>query len=281
MSRAIGTEGGRSDRRRTTDSPRALVALGVCGALVFVVPMAALVVRAPWRSVGELVTSGPIRSALWLSIVTSVVAALVSIVFGVPLAWVLARSRLPGRRLLRAICTLSMVLPPVVGGVALFLAFGRRGLVGGSLDRWFGVTLPFSTPAVVMAQVFVAMPFLVLTVDAALEQVDGRFEDAARTLGGSEWYVFRRVTLPAIRPAIVTGVVLTWARALGEFGATITFAGSLPGVTRTMPLETYLALETDLDRAVLLSLVLVAISFAVLYGLRGRWVGAALSGGGA
>jgi molybdate transport system permease protein len=245
---------------------------------VFVVPLLALVFRAPWRSIGDVATSGPIRSALWLSLVTSTVAALVAIVLGVPLAWVLARSRLPGRRLLRAVCTLSMVLPPVVGGVALFQAVGRRGLIGGPLDRWFGVSLPFTTPAVVVAQVFVAMPFLVLTVDAALEQLDRRYEDAARTLGGSEWFVFRRVTLPAIRPAIVTGAVLTWARALGEFGATITFAGSLPGVTRTMPLEAYLALETDPDRAVLVSLLLVAISVAVLYALRGRWVGAALRG---
>lgn len=268
-----------SDRRGVTESSRLLIVLGLLGALVFVVPLAALVIRAPWGSLGEIVTSGPIRSALWLSIVTSVVAAGVSIVLGVPLAWVLARSRLPGRRMLRAVCTLSMVLPPVVGGVALFLAVGRRGVIGEPLDQLFGITLPFSTPAVVLAQVFVAMPFLVLTVDAALEGLDHRYEEAARTLGGSEWYVFRRVTLPAIRPAVVTGAVLTWARALGEFGATITFAGSLPGITRTMPLETYLALETDPDRAVLLSLLLVAISFAVLYALRGRWVGAALRGG--
>ncbi len=265
-------------RRGTAESPAILIGLGVAGALVFLLPLLALVVRAPWRSIGDVVTSGPIRSALWLSLVTSTLAALIAIVLGVPLAWVLARSRLPGRRLLRAVCTLSMVLPPVVGGVALFQAVGRRGLIGGPLDRWFGVTLPFSTPAVVVAQVFVAMPFLVLTVDAALEQLDRRYEDAARTLGGSEWFVFRRVTLPAIGPAVVTGAVLTWARALGEFGATITFAGSLPGVTRTMPLEAYLALETDPDRAVLVSLLLVAISFAVLYALRGRWVGTALRG---
>ena len=267
-----------NDHRQPTESSPLLVVLGVIGALVFVLPLAALVIRAPWRSLGELVTSGPIRSALWLSMVTSVVATLVSIALGVPLAWVLARSRLPGRRLLRTICALSMVLPPVVGGVALLLAVGRRGVIGGPLDRWFGVTLPFTTPAVVLAQVFVAMPFLVLTVDAALEGLDHRFEEAARTLGGSEWYVFRRVTLPAIRPAVLTGAVLTWARALGEFGATITFAGSLPGITRTMPLETFLALETDPDRAVLLSLLLVAISFAVLYALRGRWVEALLRG---
>ncbi|HEY5665024.1 MAG TPA: ABC transporter permease [Ilumatobacter sp.] len=265
-------------RRRRAESAPGLIAFGAVGALVFVLPLAALVVRAPWRSIGELATSGPIRSALWLSITTSLIATAFSVVFGVPLAWLLARSALPGRRLVRAICTLSMVLPPVVGGVALFLAFGRRGVLGGPLDRWLGISLPFSTPAVVLAQVFVAMPFLVLTVDAALEGLDVRYEDAARTLGGSEWYVFRRVTLPAVRPAVAAGAVLTWARALGEFGATITFAGSLPGVTRTMPLEAYLALESDPDRAVLVSLLLVVISFSVLFALRGRWVGAALRG---
>ncbi len=259
--------------------PAPLVVAGVLGAAVFVLPLLALLVRAPWRSVGDVVTSGPIRSALWLSVATSIVATAVSVVLGVPLAWLLARSRLPGRSLMRAICTLSMVLPPVVAGVALFLALGRRGLVGDALDSWFGITLPFSTPAVVVAQVFVAMPFLVLTVDAAFEQLDGRAEDAARSLGASEWHVFRRVTLPSVRPALVAGAVLTWARALGEFGATITFAGSLPGVTRTLPLEAYLALEVDADRAVLVSLLLVAISFAVLVSLRGRWIGALARGG--
>jgi molybdate transport system permease protein len=264
-------------RQRTS---RVLVLVGGLGALVFVVPLLALVVRAPWRSIGDVVADGPIRSALWLSISTSIVATVVSVVLGVPLAWLLARTRLPGRSALRAVCTLSMVLPPVVAGVALFLAIGRRGLVGEWLDRWFGVTLPFTTPAVVLAQVFVAMPFLVLTVDAALQQADVRYEEAARTLGASDLYVFRRVTIPSIRPALVAGAVLTWARALGEFGATITFAGSFPGTTRTMPLETYLALEVDPDRAVLLSLVLVVVSFVVLYAMRGRWVGAALRGAG-
>jgi len=255
-----------------------LLVLGVLGAMVFVLPLASIVIRAPWSSVGDLFSSGPVRTALWLSLTTSTAATVISIVLGVPLAWLLARSAVPGRGALRSVCTLSMVLPPVVAGVALFLALGRRGLVGRLLDDWFGITVPFTAAAVVLAQVFVAMPFLVLTVDAALEQLDLRFEDAARTLGGSEWYVFRRVTLPAIRPALVTGAVLTWARALGEFGATITFAGSLPGTTRTMPLEVYLALESDPDRAVLLSLVLVTISFAVLYALRGRWLGAAMRG---
>ncbi len=266
-------------RRVRRETSVVLLCLGVLGALVFVLPLASIVIRAPLGSVGDLFSSGPVRTALWLSLMTSIAATVVSIVLGVPLAWLLARSAVPGRGVLRVVCTLSMVLPPVVAGVALFLALGRRGLVGRLLDDWFGITVPFTGPAVVLAQVFVAMPFLVLTVDAALEQLDPRFEDAARTLGGSEWYVFRRVSLPAIRPALVTGAVLTWARALGEFGATITFAGSLPGTTRTMPLEVYLALESDPDRAVLLSLVLVTISFAVLYALRGRWLGAAMRGG--
>jgi molybdate transport system permease protein len=187
---------------------------------------------------------------------------------------VLARTEFTGRSVVRAMCTLSMVLPPVVAGVALFFSFGRRGLFGQYLDEWFGFRLPFTTWGVVMAQTFVAMPFLVLTLEAALRQVDRRYEDAARTLGGSRWYVFSRVTLPTVRPALVAGAVLAWARALGEFGATITFAGNFPGTTRTMPLATYLALETDPDEALVISLVLVAVSFAVLIALRDRWLGA-------
>ena len=245
---------------------------------MFVVPLLALVVRAPWSSVADVVTAPEVRTALRLSIITSSVATTISVVLGVPLAFLLARTTFPGRGLVRAVCTLSMVLPPVVAGVALFLALGRRGLIGAPLEDWFGLRLPFTTPAVVIAQVFVAMPFLVLTVDAAIASVDERREEVARTLGASEWYVFRKVLLPTVRPAVVAGTVLTWARALGEFGATITFAGSLPGVTRTMPLETYLALEVDLERAVLVSLVLVAISFAVLVTLRARWIGAATGG---
>jgi molybdate transport system permease protein len=166
-----------------------------------------------------------------------------------------------------------MVLPPVVGGVALFFALGRRGLVGQYLDRWFGITLPFSTAGVVLAQTFVSMPFLVLTVEAALRQFDTRYEDAARTLGAGRWHAFRRVTMPSIRPALVAGAVLAWARALGEFGATITFAGNLPGTTQTMPLAVYIALERNTSEAIVLSLVLIAVSFAVLIGLRDRWLG--------
>jgi len=190
---------------------------------------------------------------------------------GIPLAWVLARATFPGRSLVRALVTLPMVLPPVVGGAALLFAFGRRGLFGGPVHDATGFLLPFSTWGVVAANTFVAMPFLVLTVEAALRQLDRRYEDAARTLGASRWYVFRRVTLPAIRPALIAGAVLAWARALGEFGATITFAGNLQGRTQTLPLAVFVALESDRDTAVALSLVMVAVSLVVLVTLRERW----------
>jgi len=193
-------------------------------------------------------------------------------VLGLPLAWALATVDLPGRGFIRALCTLSMVLPPVIGGVALTFALGRRGVLGQYLDRWFGITLPFTTAGVVIAQTFVAMPFLVITVEAALRQLDLRVEDASRTLGASRSYTFWRVTLPAIRPALAAGAVLAWARALGEFGATITFAGNFPGRTQTMPLAVYISLETNPDEAIVLALVLIVISFTVLVALRDRWL---------
>lgn len=239
----------------------------------FALPFIGLLWRAPWRSLGDLLGRSSVRDALWLSIQTSLVSVVASLVLGVPLAWLLARIDFPGRGLVRALATLSMVLPPVVGGVALFASFGRRGLFGQYLDDWFGLRLPFTTTGVIVAQTFVAMPFLVLTVEAALRQFDHRVEDAARTLGAGRWYVFSRVTLPAVRPALLAGAVLAWARALGEFGATITFAGNFPGRTQTMPLATYLALETDPDEAIMLALVLIAVSFSVLLGLRDRWLG--------
>lgn len=236
-------------------------------------PFVGLIWRAPWGSVLDVLGRDTVQQALWLSLRTSLMATVLAIVFGLPLAWLLATVEFPGRAFVRALCTLSMVLPPVVGGVALFAAFGRRGLFGQWLDRWFGFRLPFTTWGVVVAQTFVAMPFLVITVEAALRQFDGRYEQAARTLGASRLYAFRRVTLPAIRPALVAGAVLAWARALGEFGATITFAGNFPGRTQTMPLMTYLALDINPPEALIMSLILVAVSFAVLVGLRDRWLG--------
>jgi molybdate transport system permease protein len=192
-------------------------------------------------------------------------------VLGVPLAWLLARVRWRGTSLLRALVTLPLVMPPVAGGIALLLALGRNGIVGKRLDDWFGITIPFTTTAVVLAEAFVAMPFLVLTVEGAFRSADAGYEEAAATLGASRLLTFWRVTLPLVRPSLAAGAVLCWARALGEFGATITFAGSFPGVTRTMPIEVYLAEQHDPDSAVALSLVLLAVSVVVLVALRERW----------
>jgi molybdate transport system permease protein len=192
----------------------------------------------------------------------------------VPLAWVLARLRFPGKSLLRGVTTLPMVLPPVVGGVALLLAFGRRGLIGQPIASLTGFGLPFTTPGVIVAEAFVAMPFLVITVEAGLRSMDLRFEDAARTLGAGRWTVFRRVTLPLIGPSLAAGAVLAWSRALGEFGATITFAGNFPGTTQTAPLAVYIDLESgQLPSAVMLSLLMIVVSLAVLVALRGRYLG--------
>jgi molybdate transport system permease protein len=236
-------------------------------------PLLGLLLRTPWGSAWQLLTARDTLTALRLSLFASLTATAIAIVLGVPLAWIFARTPFPGRGLVRALTILPMVLPPVVGGVALLLAFGREGVLGGWLQSWFGIRLPFTTAGAIMAETFVAMPFLVITVEAGLRQMDRRFEDAARTLGAGRWMVFWRVTLPLVRPALVAGGVLCWARALGEFGATITFAGNFPGTTQTMPLAVYLALETNPDGAVVLSLLLLAVSLGVLIGLRHRWLG--------
>ena len=259
---------------RRARTPWELGVPGALGALLLVVPLLGLLVRAPWSGLPRLLATSEVRDALWLSLVSATAATVVSVLLGVPLAWLLARSQLPGLRLLRALVTLPLVLPPVVGGVALLLVLGRTGLVGRYLDLWFGVSLPFTTLAVVVAETFVAMPFLVIAVEGAFRSADQGYDEAAATLGASRGVVFRRVTLPLVRPALVAGAVLCWARALGEFGATVTFAGNLQGTTRTMPLAVYLAMETDPEAAVALSLVLLAVSVTVLVLLRGRWVGA-------
>jgi len=241
-------------------------------AIFLLAPLAGLLVRAPWRDLPRILVDAQAVQALRLSLVTATAATVISLLLGVPLAWVLARARRRGLVLLRALVTLPLVLPPVVGGVALLLAFGRRGILGRYLDLWFGLTVPFSTVAVVVAESFVAMPFLVVTVEGALRSADLGLEEAAATLGSSPMATFRRVTLPLVAPSLAAGSVLCWARALGEFGATITFAGNLPGVTQTMPLAVYRAFETDPESAVALSLVLLVVSVAVLALLRDRWL---------
>ncbi len=248
--------------------PAALLLPAALGLTFLALPLVGLLVRAPWRALPRLLSTPEVLDALRLSLLTATLATAICLVLGVPLAWVLARSDLPGGSILRALVTLPLVLPPVVGGVALLLVFGRRGLLGDPL----GISLPFTTAGVVVAEAFVAMPFLVISVEGALRASDRRYEDAAATLGATRWTAFRRVTLPMVLPGVVAGSVLCWARALGEFGATITFAGSFPGVTRTMPLAVYLALETDPQAAVALSLALLAVSVLVLVALRDRWL---------
>ena len=264
---------GVTSRRTSARPPAVVLVLAAIAVAFFALPLVGLLWRAPWSNAWEYLTTDEALTALRLSLWCSAWSTLASFVLGVPLAWTLARVQFRGNGVVRALCTLSMVLPPVVGGVALFFALGRRGIVGQWLDDWFGIRLPFTTAGVIVAQTFVAMPFLVITVEAALRQMDRRVEDAARTLGASSWYTFRRVTLPAIRPALIAGGVLAWARALGEFGATITFAGNFPGTTQTLPLAIYLSLETNPEAAIVLALLMIAISFAVLVGLRDRWFG--------
>lgn len=262
--------------RTTPQTPRSLIAPATLAAALLLLPLLALVVRAPWRGLPRLLGTEAVRQALVLSLGSASAATGLALLLGVPLAWVLARSPLPGRGVLRALVTVPLVLPPVVGGVALLLLLGRRGLLGAPLRQATGVTVPFTPLAVVLAQTFVALPFLVLTVDGALRATDEAHEEVAATLGARGWTVFRRITLPLLAPAVGAGAALAFARALGEFGATITFAGNLPGRTQTVPVAVYLALQADPEAALALSLVLLAVAVAVLLALRGRW---ALRGG--
>jgi molybdate transport system permease protein len=263
---------GAPPRRRGARPPVALGVPAALGLFFLVLPLVGLLARAPWATLpGRLAEPGTLV-ALKLSLQTAALATLGCLALGVPLAWLLARVPFPGRRLVRALVTVPLVLPPVVGGVALLLVFGRRGILGRWLDAAVGVTLPFTTAGVVLAEAFVAMPFLVIAVEGALRGVDARYEEAAATLGAGRWAAFAHVTVPLVAPGVAAGAVLCWARALGEFGATITFAGNFPGRTQTMPLAVYLALEQDLDAAIALSLVLLVVCVAVLAALRDRWV---------
>lgn len=259
-------------RRRIQRVPVPLLLPAAVGLAFLVLPLAGLVYRAPWTTLPQRLTEPGVLTALRLSLQAATIATGVCLALGVPLAWLLARVEFPGRRVVRALVTVPLVLPPVVGGVALLLVFGRRGIVGTWLDATFGITFPFTTTGVVLAEAFVAMPFLVIAVEGALRGADTRYEEAAATLGAGRWTTFTHVTLPLVAPGIAAGAVLCWARALGEFGATITFAGNFPGRTQTMPLAVYLALETDLQAAIVLSLILLTVSVTILAALRDKWL---------
>jgi molybdate transport system permease protein len=253
--------------RRT---PTALIVLAVVGAVFVALPLAALLIRAPWGNLASSLRGAGASAAFRLSVEVSLAATALSVVFGVPLAWVLARSRVPGRSLLRALVILPIVLPPVVGGIGLLFALGRGGVVGRWLYEVFGVQLTFTTGGAIVAATFVSMPLVVLATEAGLRSIDERYEGAAATLGARPWTVMRRVTLPLLAPQLGAGAVLAWARALGEFGATITFAGNLAGRTQTLPLAVYQARQIDPGGAIFLSLILVVLSVGVLVAMRDR-----------
>jgi molybdate transport system permease protein len=258
--------------KRTT--PGVFVVLAILGIAFVALPLGGLIQRTPWSRAADVLMSDSSLTALRLSMVVATSAAVLSLGLGFPLAWALSRSSFPGRWVVRGLVILPLVMPPVVGGVALLAVFGRRGFLGAPLYDVFGVQVTFTTPAAVLAAAFVSFPLAVLALEAGLRSLDPRLEDAAATLGGSRWYVLRRVTLPMLAPQLAAGLVLCWARALGEFGATITFAGNLQGRTQTLPLAVFERLQTDPEGAIALSLLLVALSLAVIVGLRGRFLAA-------
>lgn len=233
------------------------------GALFILLPLAGMVARVNWGQFWPLISSDSSVAALLLSLRTAAASTVLCIIFGVPLALVLARAQFFGQRILRALILLPLVVPPVVGGLALLYTFGRQGLIGQSLQV-AGINIAFSTTAVIMAQTFVALPFLVLSLEGTLRTAGQKYEAVAATLGARPGTVLRRITLPLVLPGLISGAVLSFARGLGEFGATLTFAGSLQGVTRTLPLEIYLQRETDPDAAVALSFLLIAVAVIVV-----------------
>lgn len=250
--------------------------VGVAGAvglaLLVGLPMVALVLRVPAATLFEQFGHPAVRESLRLSLITSTAAALCCVLLGLPMAWLLASREFPGKRALEILLDLPMVLPPTVAGFALLMAFGRAGLLGGTLSL-FGITLPFTTAGVIVAQIFMAIPFFVGAARAGLGAVDPRYLDAAATLRAGEVYTFWRVRAPLAMPSLIAGLGMCWARALGEFGATITFAGNMAGSTRTMPLEVYLQLQGDLEQAATLSLLLIAMAVVLLAAMRRAGLG--------
>lgn len=252
--------------------PLVLLVPGVLAAALLVVPLVALVLDTPWHSFLDELGSQAVRDALRITVLASAVTVVACILLGTPLAWLLARVEFPGRSVLRAAVAVPLVLPPVVAGVALVTALGRNGLIGSVLRETTGTTLPYTTTAVVIAHTFVSMPFYVLSVEGALRASGERYDVVAATLGADRWTTFRRITLPLALPGVMAGAVLAWARSLGEFGATITFAGNYPGTTQTMPSLIYQNLQGDPEVARTLSMILLVVSIAILAGLRNRWL---------
>ena len=259
----------RPTRNPGASLPRWVYPPAALGVLFVVVPLLAMALKVDWPNLGGLIGSPEARAALLLSLKTASASTLLCLLLGVPLALVLARHSGPLIRALRPLVLLPLVLPPVVGGLALLYAFGRLGLLGHYLEM-VGVRIAFTTTAVVLAQAFVSLPFLVIALEGAARTAGSDYDAVAATLGARPSTVWWRVTLPLLGPGLVSGVVLAFARALGEFGATLTFAGSREGVTRTLPLEIYLVRESDPAAAVALSMLLIVVAAVIVVGLGAR-----------
>jgi len=259
-------------RRGGLGTPALVVPFGAVGLLFLLLPTAALLIRTPWGSLGAIYRDEHVWTALRISLTSSLEATAASLLFGVPLAWMLARMQVPGIGVARAVVTIPLVLPPVIGGVALFNGLGLRGILGGPIHTVLGRDLPFSFPGIVLAQIFVAMPFVVITVEGAFRIADRGVEEAAATLGASRSRIFLTVTLPLVFPAIVAGAMLCWARALGEFGATLLFGGNVTGSTQTLPTLVLSVFQRDPAQAPALALPLMAVAVLVLLALRDKWL---------
>jgi molybdate transport system permease protein len=264
----------RRRQRERSGTPIVLLPPAVVAAVFLAVPAIALIERAPWSDIGPIYRQFRFWDALRISMVVSLESTALCLLFGTPLGWVLARRAFPGKAVLRAFVTLPLVLPPVVGGVAIFFAFGRNGIVGRYLQEWFGISLPFTQFGIVLAAAFVAMPFLIVTIEGAFRSSDRGLEEAAATLGASRLRVFLQVTIPLVMPSLIAGAILCWARAIGEFGATAIFGGNNPGSTQTLPTLVYSVFQVTGDpaAATALSLPLMAVALVVLVALRDKWL---------
>ena len=254
-------------------TPFGLLVVAALGFALLAIPFLGLAQRTPWSSFAQIATEETVLRSISLSMIIATSSACICVILGIPLGLVLAKAKFKGLKIVRAIVLLPMVLPPVAGGTALLFALGRKGFIGEKLNSWFGITLPFTTAGAIIAATFVALPFFVLSIESSATELDSKLEEASLNLGATLTRTFFMITLPMLRSSILAGVALSWARALGEFGATITFAGDNPGQTRTLPLQLFVALETNPERAMVIGMLMVVISLFVLVTLRGNWLG--------
>ncbi|MBC95837.1 molybdate ABC transporter permease subunit [bacterium] len=253
--------------------PTSILVIATIGFALLAIPFIGLAQRTPWSSFAQIATEETVLRSISLSMIIATSSACICLILGIPLGWILAKAKFRGLKIVRAVVLLPMVLPPVAGGTALLFALGRKGFIGEKLNSWLGITLPFTTAGAIIAATFVALPFFVLSIESSASELDSKLEEASLNLGATPIRTFFTVTLPMLRNSILAGIALSWARALGEFGATITFAGDNPEQTRTLPLQLFVALETNPERAMVIGMLMVLISLSVLITLRGNWLG--------